>query len=65
MNLTTSLKARLVEILINLPARERKIVLEELQETVRIISLEYGVPPADPSKAPYRSDLQGGLIYWN
>ncbi|MGC9943054.1 MAG: hypothetical protein ABSE48_14585 [Verrucomicrobiota bacterium] len=65
MNLTSSLKARLVEILITLPPRERKIVLEELQEAVRIICLHEGFSPAELVTPHSSIDTNGGYIQWN
>ena len=65
MSLPISLKVRLIEILVRLPPHERKIVIEELKEVVQIICTQDGFYLADPSNAPYRSDSQGGLIYWN
>jgi hypothetical protein len=65
MNPSSSLKARLVEILVALPPDERKIIAQELKEVVRMIASEGGFHLADPSKPFDRRDSQGGLMYWN
>jgi hypothetical protein len=65
MNLPSSLKARLVEILIELPPGERKIVVEELKEVVRIICEEEGFSLSESSIPLSRSGPLGGLIFWN
>jgi hypothetical protein len=65
MNLPSSLKARIVEILIELSPGERKVVLEELKEAVRIVSLENGLSTSEPSGPQPRSDSGLGLIFWN
>jgi hypothetical protein len=65
MNLPSSLKERILEILLELSPDERKIVIEELKEVVRIASLEGGLSSAEPSAPRSRFDPGIGLSFWN
>jgi hypothetical protein len=67
MNQPSSLKARLVEILIELSPDERKVVIEELKEVVRIVSSadDFSISISEPSNPRSRFDPGIGLSFWN
>jgi hypothetical protein len=65
MNLPSSLKARIVEILSELSPDERKIVIEELKEVVRIVSVKDDFSISEPSDPRSRFDPGIGLNFWN
>jgi hypothetical protein len=65
MKLSPSLKARLVEILVGLPPKERRIVINELKEVMRMVGAPGGLDVSSPGNPNRHSDTDGGLIYWN